>query len=355
MAFLSTAGNNANYTDDFGNDSSLSWSLWQIRWGNSDDFSFNNGALTLRSTAAEGWSNTGFMQSDFGASSGSGYGTYTAVASLDSNQGGGVCIDLWPSNNQWPGAEIDLLETAGSDRNTAYATIHWQGSNNSNQSDWHAISVDLTQKNNFSIDWEKGSLTYYINGQEVFQNTSHVPLDAADGGVNESFGAEVTGAKYSAVSSETDLNLYSMSYAASGSSANATRALTGAVTTKAATAAAAPMQFISNSHATIGIASGQTLTEQGTGNTLVLPKSGSVSLSGNTSSDTFDMRSALATAGWNGQMSDLAKYISAAPTQSGADLLVSVHKASGASVLALSLVGQGHEALATVEAHSLFG
>jgi hypothetical protein len=40
-----------------------------------------------------------------------------------------------------------------------------------------------------------------------------VPNDAADGGVNESFGAEVTDASSAPVSSSVSLNLYSMSYA----------------------------------------------------------------------------------------------------------------------------------------------
>lgn len=326
----------SSYSDNFSSDSSLNRSLWQVKWGDSDDFSFKNGALVLRSTAAEGWSDAGFLQADYGASTGTGYGVYTAVASLDAKQGGGVCIDLWPSNNVWPGAELDLLETAGAERSTAYANVHWATSDDGNGDSWHAISLDLTTKNTFSIDWEKGSLTYYINGKEIFSTTSHVPLDAADGGANEGFGAEVTGAKYSSVGSETDLNLYSMTYSKSGSSGSS------------------GMVFITSKNATVAVTSGEKLTEEGSGNILMMPSAGTVSLTGPILSDLIDLKSAFSAAGWDGKTADISKYISSTVTNGGADLDVLVHKASGASVLSFTLVGHGQTTLAHVESRSLF-
>lgn len=330
------------YKDYFSSQSSLNRSIWQVKWGKSNDFKFQNGALVLRSTAAEGWSNTGFMQSNYGKNSGTGYGVYTATASLNAHQGGGVCIDLWPSNNVWPGAELDLLETLGGERHTAYTNVHWRTAGGGDGDAYHAISLDLTAKNTYAFDWERGHLTYYINGREIFSTTSHVPLDAADGGINEAFGAEVVGAGNSATSSETDLKLYSMNYTPSGSSSTS------------APVSSSGMQFISSKDAKVVVTSGEKLTEQGSGNTLVLPSSGSVSLSGPILSDVLDLKSAFSAAGWDGKMSDISKYVSASKTNGGADLDVLVHKASGAAVLSVTLVGHGQTTLAHVESRSVF-
>ena len=349
-----TAGFSTVWNDNFATDSSLNRSLFGIQWGNSSDFSFSNGAFTLSSKASEGWSNAGFMRPDFNAGSGDGYGRYTAVASLDAGQGAGICIDLWPSNNQWPGAEIDLLETSGSSRSTGIATVHWAGSGNSNQYDYHTFSVNLTQKNTYSVDWERGSITYSVNGHVIFKNTAHVPLDAADGGVNESFGAEVVNAGSGAVSSAVNLHLYSMSYAKPTSSSAASVSADTKTTTT--TASASPtMQFLTASNTTQVLASGESLTVSGSGNTIALPASGSITLGGSVLSNTLDLRSVMATSGWDHQAADLAKYVSSSTTNGGADLRLSVHNTGGASLLTADLVGQGHTTLAVVEQHSLFG
>ncbi len=341
------------WNDNFASSSSLNQSIFGIKWGNSDDFSSSDGGLTLTSKASEGWSSLGFMQDDFGASSGEGYGRYSAVASLNGGEGAGACILLWPSNNQWPGQEIDLLET-GNSRSTGIATVHWAGSGDSNAYDYHTFSVDLTQKNTYTVDWEKGSITYYVNGNEIFKTTSHVPLDAADGGVNESFGAEVTNAGSGAVSSSVSLHLYDMSYSKTTSSSASTVASDTATTT--ASASASPtMQFLTASNTTQLLSSGESLTVSGTGNTIALPASGSVTLSGGILSNTLDLRSALDASGWDHQTADLAKYLSATTANGGADVVLSVHKLGGASVLSADLVGQGHTTLAVIEQHSLLG
>ncbi len=336
MATLNSSNFQTVWTDNFGNDHAFNRSLWPISWGKSDDFSFSGGALTLSSTAAEGWSNTGFMQADFGSSSAQGYGLYSVTASLDRGQGAGVCIDLWPANNQWPGAEIDLLETYDSSRQSGFSTVHWKGANNANDYTATSFKADLTQKNTFAVDWERGSITYYLNGQEIYRNTSHVPLDAADGGVNESLGAEVTNAKYGAVGSVVDLHLYSMSYAKPGSSA--------AIATSAPT-----MQFSHASDAPTRLVSGAALDEQGSANTLVLPAAGSAALSGNYRTDALDLRAAMTASGWNHQAADLGSYLSVGAPRTRPPR--SVHHAGGGSVLALSLEGQ-HETLAGFEAQT---
>ncbi len=208
----------ANYTtvwnDNFADDTSLNYNLFPVAWGNGDDFSFGNGGLTLTSYASEGWSAAGFMQADASASDGQGYGLYSATFSADAGQGAGICIVMWPANNVWPGAEIDLTEDwSNTDRQSGNATIHWAGAGNSNQYQTYSFNANMTQPTTVAMDWEPGSLTFYVNGQEVFQYTGpNVPTDAANGGVNETFGAEVTAAGDAPVSSSVSLNLYDMSY-----------------------------------------------------------------------------------------------------------------------------------------------
>jgi hypothetical protein len=214
MTTLNTSDYKTVWQDNFGSDSSLNSSIWPIKWGNGDDFSFSNGGLTLTSYASEGWSAVGFMQADNSATAAQGYGLYSATFSADAGQGAGICICLWPSNNVWPGPEIDLVEDwSDPSRQTGDATIHWAGSGDSNQYQSYSFSANMTQKTTVAMDWEHGSLTFYVNGTEIFSYTANVPLDAADGGANESFGAEVTSAGSAPVSSSVSLNLYSMSYA----------------------------------------------------------------------------------------------------------------------------------------------
>ena len=67
MTSLNTGNYKTVWQDNFGSDSSLNTGLWPVKWGNGDDFSFNNGGLTLTSYASEGWSPVGFMQADYGA------------------------------------------------------------------------------------------------------------------------------------------------------------------------------------------------------------------------------------------------------------------------------------------------
>ena len=212
--------NLANYTtvwnDNFATDSNLNYTQFPVAWGYGNDFVFANGSLTLTSYASQGWAATGFMQAATGATAGQGYGLYSVTASANAGEGVGICAVMWPADNNWPGPEIDLLEDWNDPtRQTGYATIHWKGANNSNGQDIHQFTIDLTKPHTFAMDWEPGSLTYYIDGKEIFQVTgAEVPKDAAQGGVNEAFGAEVTAAGSAPISSSVSLHLYDMSYSA---------------------------------------------------------------------------------------------------------------------------------------------
>jgi hypothetical protein len=214
---MSTTLNIGNYIpvwyDIFASESKLNTSIFTEKWGNADDFSWAGG-LTITSYAREGWASAGFLQPDFGPTSSQGYGLYSVLFSMNANEGTGPAIVMWPANNVWPGPEIDLVEDwSDPSRQTGYATIHWKGADGSNQYQVYQFHADTTRPTQAAMDWEPGSLTFYVNGNQVFHYTGpNVPKDAADGGVNEAFGAEVTQAGSNPVSSSVSLHLYDMIY-----------------------------------------------------------------------------------------------------------------------------------------------
>ncbi|HVC16700.1 MAG TPA: family 16 glycosylhydrolase, partial [Rhodanobacter sp.] len=193
----------------------------------------------------------GFSTADFSASDSFGYGLYQATLSVPSNdQQPGVAVLLWPASNQWPGPEIDLAEQLNGQ---AYATVHWAGMNGGDQYQSYVLpNVDLTSKTTIAVDWEPNSLTYFVNGQQVVQYSSGgpvpIPADAAHGGQNEAFGAQV------GTTPGNQVTLYDMSY----STPNSTPSVGSAsLITSQTTAGSSTAQFASTGDP--GNNSGQTL------------------------------------------------------------------------------------------------
>ena len=206
------------WQQDFTRSTQIDRNIFPIVYGNKNQFSFGAGGLTLTSYKGDGFQPVGILQANWDAKLGQGYGLYSVTASHPANQGAGIAILLWPSNNVWPGPEIDMVEDWSDPKSqTAYMTVHFKGPNGQNMGNAIKFAVDLTVPNTFSMDWEQGSLTYYVNGKEIFQITgSEVPLDFAHGGVNASFGAQITDTGASAQPSDrVTLTIASMSYSAS--------------------------------------------------------------------------------------------------------------------------------------------
>jgi len=201
MATLNLANFTTVLDDDFTKDHSLNTNIWSAHWGNTNQYWFTgtSNGLMLSGSAAANWNPVGFEQAPWSKSTGEGYGLFSFKGFAgQAGQGVGICFVLWPADNVWlpsnkPGlsSEIDILESWDGTKN-GYSTLHYYqpGSNNNGQ-EIHQLKVDLTVSHTYAMDWEAGSLTFYIDGQQIYQNTSHVPLDFAHGGVNESMGAEV--------------------------------------------------------------------------------------------------------------------------------------------------------------------
>jgi hypothetical protein len=194
--------------------------IFPIVYGNPNQFAYGPDGLTLTSYRADGFGNVGILQGNWGSDMGQGYGLYSVTASHPSNQGAGIAILLWPANNGWPGPELDMVEDwSDPTSQTAYFSVHMKSPlDGSDMVNTIRYAVDLTQMNTFSLDWEHDSLTYYVNGHEIFHLTgSEVPHDFAHGGVNAAFGAQVSdiGSSYQP-SDRVSLTVHDMSYATLG-------------------------------------------------------------------------------------------------------------------------------------------
>ncbi len=358
---LNLANYRTVFNDDFAKDTSLNRSRWSAEWGKSDQFSFGNGALTLTGRASEGWDAVGFMQAPYAKTAGEGYGLYQFSGYANAGQGIGICFVMWRADNVWldkshpyAGTELDLLESWDKSKSD-FSTIHYykNGSSSSGQTT-HSVSLDLTKDHTYAMDWERGSLTYYVDGKEIYQDTANAPLDAADGGSNEVMGAEVVGEGSLVTTPTVQLHITDMSYstrisssasaATTSDSVSATQSASVSATqadnvsaTQGGSTSATPV-FITSSHGTVTLSAGEKLTDTGSANTLVFPAAGGVTLNGHTidRSDIFDLRSVMAQTNWDGKAADLGAYLTEATTNGGKDLQVLLHPQGGSasSVLA---------------------
>ena len=209
------------FDDNFAYDTTLNSSLWSAKFGNPDQFSFGNGALTLTATGPN-WNPVGFLQLDNSKSAGEGYGLYQFSGYLNAHQDKGIAFLLWRADDTYldastPNAatEIDVLESWDGGAH-GYSTLHyWQpnGNNNGQTNTQLPSSIDVSRLHTYAMDWERGSLTLYVDGKEIYQNTTNVPLDYADGGSNEVMGAEILG-ETPGKTETVQLHITEMSYSA---------------------------------------------------------------------------------------------------------------------------------------------
>ena len=337
------------FNDNFGNDSSLNRSRWSAVWGKSDQFSFGNGALTLTGRASEGWNAVGFMQAPYAKTAGEGYGLYQFSGHANAGQGVGICFVMWRADNVWldkshpnVATEMDLLESWDKTK-SASSTLHYYkaGSSNNGESA-HDVSLDLTKNHTYAMDWERGSLTYYVDGKEIYKNTTNAPLDAKDGGSNEVMGAEVVNEGSLVTTPTVQLHITDMSYSTriSSSASASTTASTTSDTVSATQSGSTPKSavFITTSHGSVTLTAGERLTDTGHSNKVVFPAAGGVTLNGHTidRNDIFDLRSVMSQTSWDGKTADLGKYLTETTTNGGKDLQVLLHPHGGSasSVLA---------------------
>lgn len=89
------------------------------------------------------------------------YGKYLVRFRLDSGEGIGHALLLWPADNRWP-PEVDFSEDNGSGRSTTLATLHSGGQDNMI---YRLLRVDLTQWHTLGVQWTPGQLRFTIDGR----------------------------------------------------------------------------------------------------------------------------------------------------------------------------------------------
>lgn len=148
---------------------------------------------------------SGVMERPWGSDSGHGYGQYYVTAKVEGNQVGPAAL-LWPSNDQWPGTELDFVEVLRD--GTAYGTAH----HGNNGYDWYEAKMfwdlDESQVHTYGINWQADRVSFSVDGRDagtVWMDTK----DAAHGGSNVVFGAMNK-------NDNTSITVYDMSYTPNG-------------------------------------------------------------------------------------------------------------------------------------------
>ncbi len=113
------------------------------------------------------------------------YGTFDIRAELP--QGDGLWPAFWllPADGSGP-AEIDIFEAFGGANPGGYGganQIHVGTVSTANTAapEWVTVNADIyTSYNDYSVDWEPNTITWYFNGQEIFQEATpadmHQPM-----------------------------------------------------------------------------------------------------------------------------------------------------------------------------------
>ena len=103
------------------------------------------------------------------------YGYFEMRAELPAGQGLWPSFWLLPENNSWP-PELDVMEMMGSDPTTLATTVHSTVSGTSKLSATHydtsagtSVANMTTGFHTYGVDWEPDTITWYFDGQEVFQ------------------------------------------------------------------------------------------------------------------------------------------------------------------------------------------
>ncbi|MGO4705710.1 family 16 glycosylhydrolase [Microvirga sp. 2MCAF38] len=102
------------------------------------------------------------------------YGYFEMRAQLPAGQG------LWPAfwllrtDYSWP-PEIDIMEVIGSQPNVLNTTVHY--GNNQSMGTEINVSGMTTGFHTYGVDWQKDTITWYFDGQKVFQTATPAGMD----------------------------------------------------------------------------------------------------------------------------------------------------------------------------------
>ena len=149
-------------------------------WGNVD--TSVPGQVTLTSSP-DFLLDSGTMVPATGPEAGDGYGLYLFTLSTSPGDAPGPYALLWPGTNVWPGPELDVFEIQPG-TGQPYSAVHWDENGNNAYTTYELGDVDPTEVHTYGLEWRPDELTGYVDGEERWSTTEHVPRDYNDGGQN---------------------------------------------------------------------------------------------------------------------------------------------------------------------------
>ena len=100
------------------------------------------------------------------------YGYFEMHAQLPAGQGMWPAFWLLPENGSWP-PEIDAMEMLGNDPSVYYTSIHsGTAANEINAGQPNGVGDMSTGYHTYGVDWEPDFITYYFDGQQVYQTAT---------------------------------------------------------------------------------------------------------------------------------------------------------------------------------------
>jgi beta-glucanase (GH16 family) len=106
------------------------------------------------------------------------YGYFEISAQVPKGQGLWPAFWTQPASYRWP-PEIDAMEINGAFTNMVNMTYHWSSNRNGYATEWFDAASDdyAAGQHTFGVDWEPGSITWYVDGVQRFTYTdaSRVP------------------------------------------------------------------------------------------------------------------------------------------------------------------------------------
>src|SRR5215469_9318569 len=97
------------------------------------------------------------------------YGFFEMRGQLPAGQGTWPAFWLLPENGSWP-PEIDAMEMLGNNPSVYYTSVHsGTASNEVNAGQADTVANTSTGYHTYGVDWEPDFITYYFDGQQVYQ------------------------------------------------------------------------------------------------------------------------------------------------------------------------------------------
>ena len=132
---------------------------------------------------------SGMMEYPGGKDAGEGYGTWTVNARIDAPDGSpGPAIVWWPGDNIWPGQEFDMAELNNNGDGGQFAALHWAGQDGGDAYELIDLGDNRGKFVDYTLKWEPGKISYYVDGEFKGAVTENVPVDFANGGIDDTIG-----------------------------------------------------------------------------------------------------------------------------------------------------------------------